>query len=390
MESESAAFVACLRDIHGKTTEIRARTSSVLSRVTKDELPTAQGVSLLEVRIHSLLSYITNLGFLSLLKLHGESIQNHKVVDHLVELRAVLERTKPLEQKLKYQIDKLVKAAVMQDDADRMARDHGDQVPDDADASLRNPLQFKPNPMALMGNDSKDGGEQDGNDDDGGVYRPPRVAPVHYDESSMAKKGRLSQQLKERASKSRLLRDIRAQYDDRPEELDAEGTGYGRRELGTTSKAEEAFKEREEFEEANFMRLAMSKKDKQNERMLGSGRVHLARFQNEFSDLNSDFRELSGVHHAVEEEDRARYGEGVEGKRKKRAERFTEAAASKRARYADAEDMISTVSRARKSDMGPDAFNVQKRTIKKFGAEGGSKKKRSALRAAERKQARQE
>ena len=34
------------------------------------------------------------------------------VTDRLVEIRTVLEKTRPIDQKLKYQVDKLVKAAV--------------------------------------------------------------------------------------------------------------------------------------------------------------------------------------------------------------------------------------------------------------------------------------
>lgn len=33
-------------------------------------------------------------------------------LDRLVELRTILEKTRPIDQKLKYQVDKLVKAAV--------------------------------------------------------------------------------------------------------------------------------------------------------------------------------------------------------------------------------------------------------------------------------------
>jgi U3 small nucleolar ribonucleoprotein protein LCP5 len=52
------------------------------------------------------------------MKLNGQSIQNHPVVEHLIELRIVLEKLKPLEQKLKYQIDKLIRATIINDDDD--------------------------------------------------------------------------------------------------------------------------------------------------------------------------------------------------------------------------------------------------------------------------------
>ncbi|KAL2913635.1 hypothetical protein HK105_206795 [Polyrhizophydium stewartii] len=378
--------------IRDKVAEVRARLSPLIKRIKAGELETAQGVSLLEVRLHTMLGYITNLGFLSLLKLHGQSISGHPVVDRLIELRTVLERTKPLEQKLKYQIDKLIKAAVMHEDSQRMGEDMGDTT--DAALSVKNPLQFKPNPAALAG-DAGDAGSDNGKcisavaaacqlfwltfgnafhedgagkakeDEPSGVYRPPRVAPMMYDDSSNARRGRLSQQLKERATKSRMLGDLQAEFDDRPEEMDAEGTGYGARGRART-KEDERMLERQEFEEANFIRLSLSKKDKKMQRDLQT-RGHLMRFQNEFRDLDADFRDLADVHHAVEQEDDAKYGKGLAGKRNKRAEKFAEASASKRARFESTEDMIKTAARTKRSQMGKDAFRTQKRIVKRFG-----------------------
>jgi len=56
-----------------------------------------------------------------------------------VELRAILEKSKPLEAKLKYQIDKLIKAA---SGANPKSTEIGDINAD--------PLQFKPNPKNMM------------------------------------------------------------------------------------------------------------------------------------------------------------------------------------------------------------------------------------------------
>nr|KAJ3422480.1 hypothetical protein HK105_007859 [Polyrhizophydium stewartii] len=368
MSNEASAFVAHAAQIRDKVAEVRARLSPLIKRIKAGELETAQGVSLLEVRLHTMLGYITNLGFLSLLKLHGQSISGHPVVDRLIELRTVLERTKPLEQKLKYQIDKLIKAAVMHEDSQRMGEDMGDTT--DAALSVKNPLQFKPNPAALAGDAGDAGSDNDGagkakEDEPSGVYRPPRVAPMMYDDSSNARRGRLSQQLKERATKSRMLGDLQAEFDDRPEEMDAEGTGYGARGRART-KEDERMLERQEFEEANFIRLSLSKKDKKMQRDLQT-RGHLMRFQNEFRDLDADFRDLADVHHAVEQEDDAKYGKGLAGKRNKRAEKFAEASASKRARFESTEDMIKTAARTKRSQMGKDAFRTQKRIVKRFG-----------------------
>ena len=45
------------------------------------------------------------------MKAEGKKITNHPVVKHLVELRIYMEKMAPLENKLKYQIDKLLRVA---------------------------------------------------------------------------------------------------------------------------------------------------------------------------------------------------------------------------------------------------------------------------------------
>ncbi|EOD46772.1 putative u3 small nucleolar ribonucleoprotein lcp5 protein [Neofusicoccum parvum UCRNP2] len=98
---------------------------------TTSFLPPKDGISLLDVKNELLLSYLQNLTFLILLKLRNSNTKSRKdseeaeddggvedeVVKKLCELRLYLEKgARPLEGKLKYQIDKVVRAA---DDAAR-------------------------------------------------------------------------------------------------------------------------------------------------------------------------------------------------------------------------------------------------------------------------------
>jgi U3 small nucleolar ribonucleoprotein protein LCP5 len=69
----------------------------------------------LEVKYQLLLQYIANLAFIIQLKLSGKQVESHPVVQSLIELRVMLEKMKPVEQKLKYQIDKVVRTAVVGD-----------------------------------------------------------------------------------------------------------------------------------------------------------------------------------------------------------------------------------------------------------------------------------
>lgn len=70
-----------------------------------------QGISFLEVKYHQLLTYLINLTYVMCIKSKGTSINRDPAIDRLVEIRTVLERMKPIEHKLRYQIEKVVKAA---------------------------------------------------------------------------------------------------------------------------------------------------------------------------------------------------------------------------------------------------------------------------------------
>lgn len=353
---------------------------STSNRVRKGEVRTSNGVSLLEVKVHSMLSYLTNLAFYLLLKVHGQSISGHPVVDQLVELRIVLEKIKPLEQKLKYQIDKLVKAASMHEDQRDATGADGESL----GTALQDPLKFRPNPAAMLAQEGEDAqGKAADGEEKTGIYRPPKLVPMPYNEDGRSKSGKLSQQAKEKASRSRLLRDLRAQYDERPEEMTAEGTGYGAQEVGA-SKEDEKWVERERFEEENFVRLNMTREDKKLANQLRK-KGALLRFQDEFQvrhaltglltwlliicflqALEDDFRDLSSVQRAVQDEDEINYGKGVMQRKNRRA---AEIAAgehnSKKRKFTDVGDMISSFANVTRTRGGADDFGKEVKKRKK-------------------------
>ena len=78
---------------------------------TIQENPTSAGVSFLEVKLHTMLNYIMNVCYYLVMKAEGRSISQHPVIQHLVEMRVYMEKMNPLENKLKYQIDKLLRTA---------------------------------------------------------------------------------------------------------------------------------------------------------------------------------------------------------------------------------------------------------------------------------------
>ena len=74
-------------------------------------LATKEGMSYLEVKHLLLLQYCMHLLFYLLLKAEGRPVADHPVISRLVETRAFMDRIRPLDKRLKYQVDKLLAAA---------------------------------------------------------------------------------------------------------------------------------------------------------------------------------------------------------------------------------------------------------------------------------------
>ncbi|KAI1314944.1 hypothetical protein EDD11_001529 [Mortierella claussenii] len=297
LQADQVTFTKDLKELTTMLKEIESKLKPTIDKLDSKDIDTSKGLSFLEVKYHILLEYITNLSFIMYRKLNGQSIKDHPAVISLIEQRTILEKMKPVEQKLKYQIDKLVRAAVVgQQDGEAQMNAGG-----------ADPLAFKPNPKNLVldnaGNEEGDGQEDDENNDkDGdspssGLYRAPKMAPVHFEEDSSAVAKRLKYQarLQARAAKSRVMKDLVSEFDDRPEEmsLSNEGVHFG---MGMDDKQ----REREQYEEDNFTRTMLSKKELNRLR-----KGNLPRFENEFENLN-DFAQIAPLQDDLETNEQRR------------------------------------------------------------------------------------
>ncbi|KAJ3412925.1 hypothetical protein HDV05_008713 [Chytridiales sp. JEL 0842] len=379
VKADAPSFVKQISVLISKVKEAKDKLTPLLKSLDSDELKTSKGVSLLEVKLHSMLSYMANLSFFALMKIHGQPIEDHPSIDQLIELRVVLDKIKPLEGKLKYQIDKLVKIA---NDAENEDGDPVENlrkkflVTDDddvdkstkkltKDTSLGDPLQFRPNPMAFASNDADELQDGDGGLDNSGIYRPPRVAPVFLDDKKKPKeKGELSDRFKSRSQKSRIINDLRDVFDVRPEEVTAHGTGYSIRERKTNKKDEELDRITQ-MEEENYMRYTVTKERKKREKAVARS-SGLSEIQNEISALEHDFASLRELDDAVAHDQANRFGHGVMAKRNKRfEEEFGDAGKNrKKPKYDHAGQLIADVSKI-EGQKQKTAFDKERRRVMK-------------------------
>ncbi|KAF9532291.1 hypothetical protein CPB83DRAFT_867622 [Crepidotus variabilis] len=237
-----------------------ARTALQSVKQKQQNIEMTDGISLLSLKHHILISYLRSLVLVSSRRLLGDSLIERSppsqpfsavergrrgigagdIVDTLLEDRVILEKIDVLDSKMRYQIEKLVRIA---------------EEPATSNDATEDPLVFKPNPQALVPEsaektDSRDsyGGDYDQEDQ---IYRPPRLAPMPYVEKSK------NQSRKDRPPVPSALANLAADPH-RPYEETTSGLG------GTAALASgraKYLKRVQDYEEDNFTRLIMKKSD---------------------------------------------------------------------------------------------------------------------------------
>uniref|UniRef100_A0A336LWY1 CSON002686 protein n=1 Tax=Culicoides sonorensis TaxID=179676 RepID=A0A336LWY1_CULSO len=295
MEDETENLPAALKILSEMSTnaeQVSSLVDQMLERVRSGEFSTEYGLSFLEVKYQMLLDYLINLTFVVLRKCTGQSIENNPAIDRLIELRTVLEKIRPIDYKLRYQIDKLVKTATT-------------GVEDKND-----PSNFKARPDQLTDqlnqSDSEDDSDAESDDDENKklrdkIYRPPKLTAMHFDDEPVKEKTRKQfERLKKRALNSSIIQEMKEEYMDIPIEI-SEGNK-------ATQIYNKAQKERERFEEDNFIRLPITKADKHRQRQVTT----LGTLGNEIT----SFRDISLLSGGQLSEKKGKKRKGTGGKKK--------------------------------------------------------------------------
>nr|XP_061821626.1 neuroguidin-like isoform X3 [Nerophis lumbriciformis] len=233
------------------TEQVAAMTCHVqelLSKVKDGKFNTSKGLSFLDLRYHLLIFYLQDLTHLISIKTEGGKIKESNALNRLVTVRTVLEKMRPLDHKLKYQIDKLVRTAVT-----------GSMAEND-------PLQFRPNPENLMSKLSESESETEGENKDSGKkaakpthkkYVPPKISAVHYggDMTEADRQKAQAERQRRAALRSSVIQELRQQYSDAPEEI------RERRDFQSERESREEL-QRKSYEESMMVRLNVTKREK--------------------------------------------------------------------------------------------------------------------------------
>uniref|UniRef100_A0A4W4E710 Neuroguidin n=1 Tax=Electrophorus electricus TaxID=8005 RepID=A0A4W4E710_ELEEL len=274
MEDDLPKAERLLTSLTEQVASVTSHIQDLIQRVQEKAYQTSKGLSFLDLRYHLLLFYLQDVTHLMCIKSHGQSLKDNSAIHRLITIRTVLEKMRPLDQKLKYQIDKLVRTAVTGNIAEN------------------DPLNFRPKPENLVSklsqsedDDSGDDGVKDGSQKTvtptGRKYVPPKIAPMHYD-GDMTEADKQKEQVEKQrraALRSSLIQELRQQYSDTPDEI------RDRQDFQTEREIREE-QHRRNYEESMMVRLSVPRDQKARKRRLGGMTSQLSGITH-FSDITA-------------------------------------------------------------------------------------------------------
>uniref|UniRef100_A0A516IJK5 Sas10 C-terminal domain-containing protein n=1 Tax=Turnera subulata TaxID=218843 RepID=A0A516IJK5_9ROSI len=255
---------------------VRSKVQALTAKVKANSFPTGDGISYLEAKHLLLLNYCQSLVYYTLRKAKGLSVEKHPVVQSLVEIRLFLEKIRPMDKKLEYQTQKLMR------DAGHENEQVGVKKGKDSEASGKSEdlLKYRPNPDNLLDkSDQMPAVSVNG----GGVYRPPKIAPAMIDEDKMSKQERNALRRQRHTlwqSRQGYMKEMIDDFAGRPEEV-KENDGIETKEY---RRYQEKWEQREQEEEELFTRAPLTKMEKKQQKHLKKSRNGLLGLTESFYD----------------------------------------------------------------------------------------------------------
>ncbi|XP_068604008.1 neuroguidin-like [Brachionichthys hirsutus] len=252
IESDLPKAVQLLKSLAEQVASVTSHVRELLAQVKDGAFQTSKGLSFLDLRYHLLLFYLQDLTHLISIKTEGGRIKDSDALNRVVTIRTVLEKMRPLDHKLKYQIDKLLRTAVT------------------GSLAENDPLQLRPNPENLVSKlsaseeseeEAEDDAQKKGAHSSGRKYVPPRIAAVHYDGdmTEADKKKAQAERQRHAALRSSVIQELRQQYSDAPEEI------RDRRDFQSERESRDQL-HRKNYEESMMVRVNVPKHQKSKKR----------------------------------------------------------------------------------------------------------------------------
>ncbi|KAL6180142.1 hypothetical protein ACLB2K_046809 [Fragaria x ananassa] len=275
INKEAPQLVAVLKEMKEGLDVVDFKVKALIAKVKENQYPTSQGFHYLEAKNMLLLHYCLSLVYYFLRKAEGLSISGHPVVQSLVETRLFLEKIRPIDKKMQYQIEKLTKVTACTTENAQLSEKQSQSN------NTKDLLSYRPNPDMIPS-------KIDTTSEDHGKYIPPKIAPtsMEKDKSSRFERNALRKEENTiRQSKhSRYVKDMVDDFEGRPEEI---VDGYG-----PQSYEAERFKakldERARQEEELFTRAPITKEEKRKAKhLLKSSNGLLGLTENFFDEIKS-------------------------------------------------------------------------------------------------------
>ncbi|KAK1936381.1 hypothetical protein X943_003079 [Babesia divergens] len=234
LENEHPEFLSLLKEFKDKSVLVNEQILKIIGDKEIFKMCTKDGMEYLELRNELMLMYVTYLSYYLLLKAHGISVENHPVINRLLEIRIMLDKARPIEARLQFEINKLI----------------------DEKESMDETKVLRPR-LHLMDVDEKE---------QGGLYRPQAHLPLVETDSYARHQKKLMR--KERIVSGRKI------LDEMHEEEENSDTGFDQIGRSKAAKMMKALIEREKYEMDNMKRLPMSKLAKKELRQFNKKQLH--------------------------------------------------------------------------------------------------------------------
>ncbi|GBE60269.1 Sas10 C-terminal domain-containing protein, putative [Babesia ovata] len=108
LEDEHPEFMALLKEFKEKAEVTNEQVLKIVNDMGVSKKCTKDGMEYLDVRNELMLMYVTYLSYYLLLKTHGVPVENHPVINRLLEIRIMLDKARPIESRLQFEINKLL------------------------------------------------------------------------------------------------------------------------------------------------------------------------------------------------------------------------------------------------------------------------------------------